>query len=99
MKLDKLAHALVEMKTRFDVDGLDLLIINSVLTGQKAGPVPVMSVIESFTHSAQATTHSRLSRLVSIGLLEYEPDENDRRVKNVVATSTLDEMIGYLAAI
>lgn len=99
MKLDKLAQALMEMKTRYDVDGLDLLIINTVLTANKQGDVPVMSILQNFTMSAQATTHNRLTRLVELGVLAYEPDANDRRVKNIVPTDLLDEMLGYLGSV
>lgn len=100
MKLEKLATALAEAKARYDLDGLDLMLINTVLTTiSDKGTAPIMGVLEGFTHAAQGTTHSRLTRLLDMDILAWEPDEQDRRIKNLVSTDLTDELIAHLAAI
>jgi DNA-binding MarR family transcriptional regulator len=99
MKLDKLAQALTDVRSKFKLDSTDLLIINSVLEMKKHGDVLTMQFVKNFGGASEATTHMRMKKLIKRGLLVRVGDDQNLRIKKLEPTGKTTELVKYLAEI
>jgi DNA-binding MarR family transcriptional regulator len=99
MKLDKLAQALNGLRSKYKVDGTDLLILNAVIAMRKEGDVLTMRFIKNFKGASEATTHARMKKLLKYGLLARVVDDDNLRIKKLEPTAKTNELVKYLAEI
>ena len=100
MKLEKLAQALNGLRSKYKVDGTDVLILNAVIAMKREhDEVLTMQFIKNFKGASNATTHSRMKKLLKYGLLARVVDEDNLRVKKLEPTAKTQELVKYLAEI
>lgn len=100
MKLEKLAAALNGLRSKYNVDGTDILILNAVYAmKQEHGEVLTMQFLKNFKGASQATTHARMKKLLKHGLLVRVGDEDNLRVKKLEPTTKTRELVKYLGEI
>ena len=100
MRLEKLAAALGGLRSKYNVDGTDVLILNAVYAMKREhGEVLTMQFIKSFKGASQATTHARMKKLLRCGLLDRVGDEKNLRVKKLEPTPKTQELVKYLAEV
>lgn len=100
MRLEKLAVALNGLRSKFNVDGTDILILNAIYAmKQEHGEVLTMQFIKNFKGASQATTHARMKKLLKCGLLARVGDEKNLRVKKLEPTTKTRDLVKYLAEV
>lgn len=100
MRLEKLAVALNGLRSKYNVDGTDVLILNAVYAMKKEhGEVLTMQFIKNFKGASEATTHARMKKLLKCGLLARVGDEKNLRVKKLEPTPKTWELVKYLAEV
>lgn len=100
MRLDKLAAALNGLRSKYKVDGTDVLILNAILALKREhDEVLTMQFIASFKGASPATTHARMKKLLRYGLLARVVDDTNLRVKKLEPTAKTNELVKYLAEI
>jgi DNA-binding MarR family transcriptional regulator len=91
MKLDELATTLKKLKTTHDLDGIDLILINEV--DKLGSDAFVMRVLKGFDLCSQATTHTRIKKLIKKEMLTTELDGANMRTKRLVLTDKTKEIL------
>lgn len=91
MKLNELAITLRIFKTAHDLDGLDLILINEV--NKLGADAFVMRVLKVFDLCSQATTHTRIKKLIKKEVLAIELDGANMRTKRLVLTKKAEEIL------
>jgi DNA-binding MarR family transcriptional regulator len=100
MRLEKLALALSSLRSKYKVDGTDILILNAVYAMKQAhGDVLTMQFIKNFKGASEATTHARMKRLLKHGLLARVGDADNLRIKKLEPTEKTRELVKYLGEI
>ena len=97
MRLEKLATALYGLKSKYNVDSTDVLILNAVYAMKREhGEVLTMQFIKNFKGASQATTHARMKKLLRSGLLARVGDEENLRIKKLEPTAKTNDLVKYL---
>lgn len=91
MKLYELADKLKNLKTVHDLDGLDVILINEV--NNLGADAFVMRVLKGFDLCSQATTHTRIKKLIKKEVLAIELDGANMRTKRLVLTEKAEEIL------
>ena len=100
MRLEKLAAALNSLRSKYNVDGTDVLILNAVYAMKKEhGEVTTMQFIKNFKGASEATAHARMKKLLRCGLLDRVGDESNLRIKKLEPTAKTNELVKYLGEI
>lgn len=99
MKLHDLSMAINGLAVEYDMDGTDIRILNAVLKMKEQGDVYTMKFIKSFLGASQATTHKRIKKLVTAGLLARPGDESNLRIKKIEPTAKTEELVKFLETI
>lgn len=74
MKLDKLASALITMRSEYGLDATDLMVLDEVMrTKRVAGEVTIMEIVDKSKAASPATVHSRIKLLCDMDLLQKTP--------------------------
>jgi DNA-binding MarR family transcriptional regulator len=91
MKLEQISNLLEQLKVNHDLDGTDLIIINTV---NKLGVNALVTrVMKEFQLASKGTTHSRIKKLIKLGFLKTELDDDNQRTKQLVMTGKLKEVL------
>lgn len=91
MKLEQIGSLLEQLKLDHDLDGTDVLIINAV--NKLGADALVTRVMKEFQLASKNTTHSRIKKLIKLGFLKAEFDDNNLRTKQLVLTGKLEEIL------
>ena len=91
MKLYELANMLETLKVEHDLDSLDIILINKV--NNLHTEAFVMRVLKEFKLCSQATTHTRIKKLIKKEVLATELDGANMRTKRLVLTKKAEEIL------
>jgi DNA-binding MarR family transcriptional regulator len=91
MKLYELANMLKTLKTEHDIDGIDIVLINEV--NNLGDDAFIMRVLKEFKLCSQATTHTRIKKLIKKELLAIELDGTNLRTKKLILTDKTEEIL------
>ena len=101
MKIEKLIEAVRLMKGRFNLDMIDLIILNEALTRDKQMPheVTIMEIVDYCDAASPATIHSRIKKLCAQNLLKKTEHPDDVRFKVLTKGELYDDMLKQLAEV
>jgi len=99
MKLDNFSHAIKMLRMDYGLDSTDVLIINELMRMRGKGDVPTMTLIKNFTESSQATTHTRVKKLIKAGWIERTNDEDNLRLRKLTPTDKALDMVRHLDSV
>jgi DNA-binding Lrp family transcriptional regulator len=100
MKLTEIGDALYSVRTRFDIDGIDLMMLSDFSRMQvKGDETTIMAFIGEFVGTSQATTHSRIKKLCDKNILKKADMEGNLRYKTLEKGAEFDKLVKLLASV
>ena len=97
MKLNEIGDALYSVRTRFDIDGIDLMMLSDFSRMQvKGDEATIMAFIGEFVGASQATTHARIKKLCEKNILKKADMEGNLRYKTLEKGSEFNKLVKYL---
>lgn len=100
MKLGQLTEALVRAHTELGTDAIDLMLLSTIVDKLKVeGEATIMPILENFGIASQATAHARLKKLIKKGLVTWDFDESNLRVKLLKKGSNYGDLESILSSI
>jgi DNA-binding MarR family transcriptional regulator len=87
MKLDKVIDGVMVARD-YGLDSTDLILLGGAINNQKP---TVLETITDKTYASKRTLHSRMQKLIGMGLLDRVADHNDKRVKILVKGPLFEE--------
>ena len=97
MKLTEIGDALYSVRTRFDIDGIDLMMLSDFSRMQvKGDETTIMAFIGEFVGTSQATTHARIRKLCEKNILKKIEVSNNLRYKTLERGSEYDKLVKLL---
>lgn len=87
MKLDKVINA-VSIARTYGMDSIDLILLGGIINGQRP---TVLETITGKDYASKRTLHSRMQKLVGLGLISKAAPDKDARVKILVEGPLLDK--------
>lgn len=101
MKIEKLIEAVRLMKGRFNLDMIDLIILNEALTRDKQIPdeVTIMEIVDYCDAASPATIHKRIKKLCAAEFLKKTEHPDDVRFKVLTKGERYDLLVKYLAEV
>lgn len=100
MKLNEIGDALYSVRTRFDIDGIDLMMLSDFSRMQAQGDeATIMAFIGEFVGTSQATTHARIKKLCEKNILKKADMEGNLRYKTLEKGSEFDKLVKLLEKI
>ena len=97
MKLNEIGDALYSVRTRFDIDGIDLMMLSDFSRMQvKGDEATIMAFIGEFVGASQATTHARIKKLCEKNILKKADMEGNLRYKTLEKGSEFDKLVKLL---
>jgi DNA-binding MarR family transcriptional regulator len=99
MNLDNFSQITKVLRTEYGLDSTDALIINELMRMRGHGDVPTMTLIKNFSEASQATTHTRVKKLIKAGWISRIGDEENLRVRKLVPTEKALNMVRHLGSV
>jgi hypothetical protein len=100
MKLNDIGDALYSVRERFDIDGIDLMMLSDFSRMQAKGDeATIMAFIGEFVGTSQATTHSRIKKLCDKNILKKADMEGNLRYKTLEKGAEFDRLVKLLASV
>ena len=89
------------MKGRFNLDMIDLIILNEALTRDKQIPdeVTIMEIVDYCDAASPATIHKRIKKLCAAEFLKKTEHPDDVRFKVLTKGERYDLLVKYLAEV
>lgn len=97
MKLEKLSAILNKLRNDFDLDAVDIELLDTVR--ECGDDAFIMKVIGKFGVASPATTHRRLKQLVAKNYLTHEGASGNLRTKLLVSDYRWDDLDAYLRSL
>ena len=100
MKLNDIGDALYSVRERFDIDGIDLMMLSDFSRMQAQGDeATIMAFISEFVGTSQATTHARIKKLCEKNILKKADMEGNLRYKTLEKGAEFDKLVKLLASV
>lgn len=97
MELKQLATVITELRDKYELDVMDILILDAINDlCKEQGSVLTMQLIRSFNDASHVTTHVRMKKLIAMGLLERLDDPTNLRIKKVVLTYKAFQLFDFI---
>lgn len=97
MKLTEIGDALYAVRERFDIDGIDLMMLSDFSRMQSQGDeATIMAFIAEFLGASQATTHARIKKLCDKKILKKADMEGNLRYKTLEKGAEFDKLVKIL---
>jgi DNA-binding Lrp family transcriptional regulator len=97
MKLNEIGDALYSVRTRFDIDGIDLMMLSDFSRMQAQGDeATIMAFIAEFVGTSQATTHARIRKLCEKNILKKVEVSDNLRYKTLEKGSEYNNLVKLL---
>jgi hypothetical protein len=97
MRLEKLSTIVNKLRTDFELDAIDIELLNTVK--DCGGDAYVMKVIEKFDVVSPATTHKRIKHLLAKDYLDHEGTAGNLRTKLLIPSGRWAELDAYLRSL
>ncbi len=97
MELKQLATVITELRDKYELDVMDILILDTVNDlCKEEGSVLTMQLLSAFKGASNVTTHVHMKKLLRLGLLirTYEP--TNLRIKRVKMTDEAIQLIEFI---
>ena len=94
MKLYQASDMLRTMRDKYDLDGIDLMLLGDINT--LGNGATIMEFIGEFDGASQATTHARIRKLCEKNILKKVEVSDNLRYKTLEKGSEFDKLVKLL---